>query len=126
LNLASDFPDRWQAFMNRPTDGMRFTVDRRRLPNAGSGNVTGVYLHYEMVDDPVDDLGRQAVALNGITLKPGAFKSVTGSVLPLVDHVDPAHPTWTLKPSNSAAAKFSSRNLRTIALVITYASKPTF
>ena len=89
--------------------------------------MTGVYLHYDLVDEPVDDLGRQAVTLNGIQLKPGAFKTVTGSVLPLLDHGDPSHATWKLMPSGGgAASKFSSRNLRTITLVITYASKPAF
>jgi hypothetical protein len=116
LNLASDFPDKWQAFMNKPSDGMSFLVERRRLPGASDGKVTGVYLHYELVDQPVDDLTRQAVILNGTQIKPGAFK--TGLNL----HLDQ---TWRLLPAGGAN-KFSARNLRTIALVVTYATKPSF
>jgi hypothetical protein len=129
LNLAADFPDRWQAFMNKPGDGMSFAVERHRLPGASANQVTGVYLHYDLVDEPVDDLGRQAVTLTApkqpsITLKPGAFK--TQLKLPVLE---PGHDavgaTWKLAPAGGAN-KFSSRNLRTIMLVVTYASKPSF
>jgi hypothetical protein len=124
LNLATDFSDKWQAFMNKPSDGMVFSVERSRLPNASDRKVTGVYLHYELVEEPVDDLSRQAVTLNGIQLKPGAFK--TGLSLPLLEQgQNPANVTWKLAPAGGAN-KFSTRNLRTIALVVTYATKPSF
>jgi len=118
LNLASDFSDDWQAFLSKPAKAMTFTVDRRRLPGASEGaKVTGVYLHYEPVEDPVDDLSRQAITLNNVQLKPGSFTKL--------DPALPTSATWTLKPTG-AANKFSTQNLRTIALVVTYASKPSF
>jgi hypothetical protein len=124
LSLATDFSDKWQAFLNKPADGMVFSVERSRLPGASDRKVTGVYLHYEMTEDPTDDLSRQAVTLNGIQLKPGAFK--TGLSLPLLDQgQNPANATWKLVPAGGAS-KFSTRNLRTIALVVTYATKPSF
>ncbi|HEX8112965.1 MAG TPA: hypothetical protein VF516_34775, partial [Kofleriaceae bacterium] len=78
----------------------------------------------ERVDEPVDDLGRQGVTLNGTPIKPGAFK--TGLTLPLLDQgQDPTRATWKLVPAGGAD-KFSARNLRTIALVVTYATRPSF
>jgi hypothetical protein len=124
LNLATDFSAEWQAFMNRPSDGMVFSVERSRLPGASDRKVTGVNLHYETVEEPVDDLSRQAITINGLQLKPGAFK--TGISLPLFDQgQDPAHATWKLLPAGGAD-KFNTGNLRTIALVVTYATKPSF
>ena len=128
LNLATDFSDRWQAFMNKPSDGLVLSVERSRLPQASSNKVTGVYLHYELVDEPVDDFSRQAMTLSApgqreIQLKPGSFK--TGLTLPLFEQGDPANTAWKLMPAGGAA-KFSTRNLRTIALVVTYKTKPSF
>jgi hypothetical protein len=128
LNLASDFPDEWQAFMNNPGGGMGFAVERRRLPGATDKKVTGVYLHYELAEDPVDDLGRQTVTLNGAVLKPGAFKS--GLSLPLLDKgQDPTKEAnrWKLSPVGaSGARKFNPDNLKNIVLVVIYSSKPSF
>lgn len=126
LDLASDFSTEWQAFMSRPSDGMRFAVERSRLPGASERKVTGVYLHYQLAEEPVDDLGRQPLKLNDIQLKPGAF--ATGLNLPLLERgQDPATATWRIDPpSAGAASKFTTRNLRTIALVVTYSSKPSF
>ncbi|HEX8108460.1 MAG TPA: hemopexin repeat-containing protein [Kofleriaceae bacterium] len=134
LNLATDFSDEWQAFLSKPSAGMAFTVERRNLPGASEKEVTGVYLHYEMVEDPVDDLSRQAIQLESgpagpqqskYLLKPGAFTKVE---LPLLEPGQvPAKATWTLMPTSaSAAAKLSPRNLKTIGLVVTYAGKASF
>ncbi|OJH33892.1 hemopexin repeat-containing protein [Cystobacter ferrugineus] len=128
LNLASDFPDEWQAFMNNPGGGMKFAVERRRLPGATDKKVTGVYLHYELAEDPVDELGQQAVNLNGVALKPGAFK--TGLSLPLLEKGQDATKDtnrWKLAPVGaSGAKKFNPDNIKNIALVVTYSSKPSF
>jgi hypothetical protein len=130
LNLASDYSDAWQAFMSNPSAGITFSVERRNLPFAADRRVSGVYLHYEPTTDPEDDLSRQALTLtaaqNTAQLKPSAFKG--GLSLPLLEQgQNPANASWTLSPpSASAASKFKSRNLRTIALVVTYQSKPTF
>lgn len=126
LDLAADAPDSWQAFMSNPSGGLSFTVERRNLPGAADRKVTGVYLHYELAPDPVDDFSRQAVKLNGIDLKPNVFR--TGVSLPVLDQgQNPSQATWKLMPSGSgAAARFNPRNLRTILLVVTYLSKPAF
>jgi hypothetical protein len=64
LNLATDFSDEWQTFMSKPSNGLAFAVERRLLPSADQGGkVTAIYLHYEPVKDPVDDLSRQAIEL---------------------------------------------------------------
>lgn len=122
LNLAYDFPLEWQAFMNRPTDGLNFTVERRQLPGATDKKVTGVYLHYDVTENPVDDLSRQALTLNGATLKPGAFK--TGITLPLAENSQGAK--WQLTASGAGAKKFRPENIKNIALVVIYKSKPSF
>jgi hypothetical protein len=130
LNLAADYSDAWQAFMSDPAAGISFSVERRNLPGAADRRVTGLYLHYELATDPEDDLSRQGLTLRSgslnVPLKPSAFKS--GLLLPLLEQgQNPANATWSLVPSSpSAAAKFNPRNLRTIALVCAYQSKPTF
>jgi hypothetical protein len=81
------------------------------------------------VDEPADDLSRQGVTLGVpgqiVPLKPGVFKQ--GLSLPLLEPGQAPTPTttWTLTPAGGAT-KFSTRNLRTIVLVVTYASKPSF
>jgi hypothetical protein len=133
LNLAYDFPTEWQAFMNNPKDGLSFAVERRRLPGATGKTVTGVYLHYDMTEDPSDDLSRQSISLmwapqNNAVLKPGSFK--TGLSLPLIEKGQDATKDkyrWRLSPSSAAAAKKLTRdNLKSIALVVIYSSKPSF
>jgi hypothetical protein len=124
LNLAYDFPVEWQAFMSRPADGLSFTVQRRRLPGATDKRVTGVYLHYDLTESPVDDLGRQSISLKSVSsnhgvdvLKPGSFKTDPGLLLD-----DP----WRILVGAAGAKKFTRDNIRNIALVITYSSKPSF
>jgi hypothetical protein len=128
LNLAYDFPAEWQAFMSNPKEGLSFTVERRRLPGATGNKVTGVYLHYDRTEDPADDLSRQAVSLNGVVMKPGSSK--TGLTLPLIEKNQDATQDkykWRILPASPAAAKkFSRDNIRNIALVVTYSSKPSF
>jgi hypothetical protein len=128
LNLAQDFADEWHAFLSKPAEGMRFAVERRRLPGASEKKVTGVYLHYDLAKDAVDDFSRQAISLNGTVLKPSSSK--TGLNLPLVERAeDGTQDTnrWRLEPVGAAGVKkFTAQNLRNIALVVTYASKATF
>ncbi|HEU4405626.1 MAG TPA: hemopexin repeat-containing protein [Polyangiaceae bacterium] len=128
LNLAYDFPAEWQAFLNDPSKGMRFAVERLRLPGASEKKVTGVYLRYELAEHPLDDVSRQPIALNGVTLKPNSAKS--GLNLPLVEKgQDPTQDKlrWHLAPLGAGNAKKLTRdNLKNIALVVTYAAKPSF
>jgi hypothetical protein len=128
LNLAYDFSTEWQVFMNSPKDGLTFTVERSRLPGATGKKVTGVYLHYDMTEDPIDDLSRQAIDLNGNRLKPGSFK--TGLSLPLIERGQDATQDkykWRISSVSTAAAKKLTRdNLRSIALVVIYSSKLSF
>jgi hypothetical protein len=128
LNLAYDFPEEWQAFMSKPADGLSFAVERSRLPGATDKKVTGVYVHYDMTEDPVDDLSRQSISLNGAILKPGSFK--TGLSLPLVEKGQDATQDkykWRITPIGAAGAKkFTRDNIKNIALIVTYSSKPSF
>jgi hypothetical protein len=128
LNLAYDFSDEWAVFMSKPAEGMRFAVERARLPGATGKAVTGVYLHYDLAEDPADDMSRQAMTLNGHTLRPAASK--TGLALPILEKgQDPAKETnrWRLMPVGAAGArKFTPASLKNIVLVVTYSSKPSF
>jgi hypothetical protein len=66
--------------------------------------------------------------LNGNRLKPGSFK--TGLSLPLIERGQDATQDkykWRLSPVSAAAAKKLTRdNLKSIALVVIYSSKPSF
>jgi hypothetical protein len=129
LNLASDYSDAWQSFMANPAAGISFTVDRRNIPDAAERRMTGLYLHYELATDPVDDVSRQALTLRvgttSVPLKPNAFKG--NLELPLFEPgQNPATATWKLEPSPAAASKFNPRNIRTVALVATYQGKASF
>jgi len=123
LNLAYDFPVEWQAFMNKPSDGLNFFVEKRRLPGITDKSVSGVYLHYDVTENPVDDVSRQAMTVNGITLKPGAFK--TGLTLPVVENTQGSG-QWKLAGIGAGAKKFTPDNIKNIALVVIYKSKPSF
>lgn len=131
LNLATDYSDAWQSFMNNPAAGLSFTVEQRNLPGASSKQITGIYLHYELVTDPEEDISRQGLKLaygsSNIPLKANAF---TGNLqAPLLEpgQTPTAANTWKLTPASpSANGKFNPRNVRSIALVCSYQSKPKF
>jgi len=128
LNLAADYPDAWLAFMTNPATGISFELGLRDLPVSTKKPITGVYLHYELKTDAHDDLSREALALtvgstSGGSIKPDKF--VDKLSLPITGSgQNPA--VWKLVPKASSAAKFKPENLRSIALVVTYDSKPTF
>ncbi|HEY6877044.1 MAG TPA: hypothetical protein VI299_03455 [Polyangiales bacterium] len=130
VNLAADYSDAWQAFMNNPAAGIAFTVDRNSLPGASTNAVSGVFLYYELTSEPEEDLSRQALKLSpspdNQQLKPNSFLS--GLTLPLhTPGQDPANATWRLTPpTSSTAAKFNPRNVRTISLVVVYDGKTRF
>lgn len=131
LNLATDYSDAWQTFMNNPAAGLSFTVEQHNLPGATGKQVTGIYLHYELVTDPEEDISRQGLKLaygsSNVPLKANAF---TGNLLaPLLEpgQTPTAANTWKLTPASpSATSKFNPRNVRSIALVCSYQSKPKF
>jgi hypothetical protein len=128
LNLAHDFPNEWAAFMNNPSGGMSFAVERSRLPGATGKKVTGVYLHYELVEEPAEDLSRQPLSLNGTELKPGSSR--TGFNLPILEKGQSANSAanrWLLKATSPAgAAKLTPDSVKNIVLVVTYSSRPSF
>src|SRR5262249_62088044 len=121
-----------RALTPRLCEGRPLRVERGRPPGARAHGVPGIYLQFAPAADPVDALSRQTVTLfapgsasAGIGLKPGAFKS--GLALPLLERgQNPANAAWKLTAPGAAAQKFSPQNLRTIGLVVTYASKPSF
>jgi hypothetical protein len=131
FNVAYDFADAWSAFLSEPTRGVAFALDRKQLPSATDGRITAAYLQYELTDaGAADGLARlklkltdnsKAPAPTFVDLTPGAFVDLPGSKA-----LRPGA-SWLLKAvSDKQAARFRSANIRNMALVLVYASKPVF
>jgi hypothetical protein len=131
FNIAYDFSSAWSAFLNDPIRGIAFALDRKQLPGAVDGRITAAYLQYDLTDAGAEDgLARLKLKLtdnykpaapNFVDLTPGAFVDLSGGKA-----LRPGA-NWLLKASNDKqATRFNSRNIRNMALVLIYSSKPAF
>lgn len=99
FSLATQFSSEWHGFMQAPSQGFVFTLQKADFPNMHTSSILGVYMHYELTEAGQSALGQRPLSLNGtITLKPNKFQEVSGL------NISASGSTWTLKPVSESDA----------------------
>lgn len=111
FDVASEFPDEWEAFLESEDDDLVLTLSRDMFPNMSSSKITGLFAHYELTAP-----GTVSMVLNDdkdLTLKDGKFLSTSGL------SISSQGSEWVL------ALKGSIELLQNIGLVVGYKANVT-
>lgn len=109
FNLARDFPDAWQAFVDGESAGLDVLLTRDQFPQLHGSRLAGVFPHFELAEP-----GNVSLVLNGsdaLTLKAGKYLPTPGLT------VGKYGSQWALR------VKGDVEKLANVGLVVTYTAK---
>ena len=79
FNIANEFPNEWDKFLNSDSDDLILNLTRDLLPNISGSKITGLFATYDLYEE-----GEVSMVLNGfdtLTLKDGQFLQTTGLII---------------------------------------------